>query len=202
MKNIFQKIKHVADNHPLKRAVIVVDKAGNESRTVSYQTLVVDVEACARSLLRSGIAPEETVAVVFPNSYDFVVAVLAVFAIGGRLLPLNPGFREDEIIYCLNSTATRAIFYPKGLDTVASYIEEKGVAAFCHTNFAQEPEDLSINLPLLTAEDSGCGGVYMFSSGSTGKSKRISRSQQDILHEFDMLAQTVSLSDDEEDSWD
>lgn len=188
MNNIFNRIKSFASQHPDKLAIAIVD---NDDRVeVNYKSLVLDVELCAAQLSRSGILPGEVVAVVFPNGYDFVVAVLAVLSVGARLLPLNPGFREDEINFCLESSAVRAVFYPEDLGIVSTYVKEKSIIGFSGIAFPVSEND---EMP----SESDSGGLYMFSSGSTGKSKRISRSQQDILCEYEMLAQTVSLTGDE-----
>ncbi|MGW2635077.1 type I polyketide synthase [Streptomyces chattanoogensis] len=56
-----------------------------------------DVDALARGLQESGIAPGDVVAVRLPNCWEFVTLHLAVAAVGGVLLPLHEGTTLPEV---------------------------------------------------------------------------------------------------------
>src|SRR4029078_9759955 len=76
------------------------------------------VDAAARGLLATGIAPGDRVAVWAPNSTEWVVAALGITNAGGVLVPVNTRFKGTEAAYVLARSGARALFTVRGfLDT-------------------------------------------------------------------------------------
>ena len=68
---------------------------------LSCRQLQEAVEAFAASLLAAGIQPGDRVALVLPNSIEFVVAFLAITRIRAMAAPLNPEYRAGEFEFFL-----------------------------------------------------------------------------------------------------
>lgn len=149
------------------------------------------IENTAATLHAAGVRPGQAVAVAFPNSLDFVVASFASFALRAVLVPLNPRFTADELRHCLQLTSPAAILHPESISALLTEVAAAGTLRWTRTETAQGPGGevpQGESGPTLT-------GLYMFSSGSTGKSKRVTRTQEQLLGEFDALAQCVALGE-------
>lgn len=186
MQSIYSRIK--------ERSVLAADKAAVivDGQIKTYAELIADVELCAGSISARGVSSTDCIAVVLPNGYRFVVSVLAVMALGARLVPLNPAFRPEELERYFQDCNVAAIFYQQGLQGVEQYLQHSRAVGFV------ESDVLDSNFSTFSDEhSSGESALHMFSSGSTGKSKRITRTQKNIVDEFDMLAATLKLSSNE-----
>src|SRR4051812_47620751 len=94
------------------------DAVVDGARRVGYAELLERVEHAARSLMASGIAPGERVAVWAPNSIEWIVAALGITMSGGVLVPVNTRFKGTEAAYVLARSGARALFTVRGfLDT-------------------------------------------------------------------------------------
>jgi len=175
--------KH-ARTHPQVPAVQV------EATVTTYGELLDQVEQCAAALSAHGCVAGSPVAVVLPNSLDFVVATLAIFAIGGILVPLSPKFKEDELRHCIVTSKPKAVFHPVALETL--------IAPLCgpETLRAHSTAELMGQGRFVASQevDLAAPALYMFSSGSTGKSKRVTRTQRNLLAEYDAFVATANVN--------
>lgn len=178
--SVFQHFREVAERDPNATALL----AGNERWT--YGQLLQRVLQCVAGLRHAGVQWGDAVVVVLPNSVDFVVTAFATFALGGILVPLNPKYRAEEIEQHLQLCSPRAVLHTPDLEGVLSgsgvAIRASDIAAL------SRPVDSA-----LASDGAALTGLYMFSSGSTGKSKRITRTQQQVLGEFEALASRLQL---------
>jgi len=186
LETIYSRLREVACRQPGKNAVVVDD------RVYTFQQLLADIDANAARLNSEGIQPSDCVGVLFGNSYEFIVAAFAVFASGAKLVPLNPKFAAEELEYYLDNASVKWLFYPAGHETSLAYLESRLVQGSSEV----------LGLPPAAATpkqdfDIAASGLYMFSSGSTGKSKRVTRSQANLLAEYDAIAKMVNLQGDD-----
>lgn len=160
-----------------------------EDGYVSRADMAREVLRCAAGLQQRGCVLGSPVAVVIPNGPDFIIATLAVFAIGGILVPLTPKFKDDEIRHCIETSMPRVVLHPASLEDLM----ERTVAAEIHR--VHSVSELSSDAEFVppAAIDRAAPALYMFSSGSTGKSKRVTRTQGHLLAEYDALAATAGL---------
>jgi long-chain acyl-CoA synthetase len=163
---------------------LVID--GQEYR---YAELVARVNRCAAGLARAGVRAGDAVAVAFPNSLDFVVGAFAAFALDAILVPLNPRFKEDELRHYLQLSRPTALLYPPSMQALVDTLDVPSKARATSTEAVSVDEAGELapsGSELLT-------GIYMFSSGSTGKSKRVTRTQAQVFGEYQALVETIGL---------
>jgi acyl-CoA synthetase (AMP-forming)/AMP-acid ligase II len=87
-------------------------------RRIDFAGLRQRVDAAAKALLTTGIAPGDRVAVWAPNSLDWIVAALGITTAGAVLVPINTRFRGVEAASILERSGTRVLFTVRGfLDT-------------------------------------------------------------------------------------
>jgi long-chain acyl-CoA synthetase len=183
-ENIYSRF-HAAVHAGAHRPAVLVD-----DRTTTYSELLALVESCAAGLQAHGCGEGSPIAVVLPNSLEFVVATLATFAIGGILVPLNPKFKEDELRHCIETSAPQAIFHSTAAAGLLASLA--GPDVLCVAGMATASSERAFVAPRRI--DPGAPALYMFSSGSTGKSKRVTRTQRHLLAEYDALAATAGLT--------
>ena len=102
----------------------------DEGVRTRYDELLVVVRRAARALLAQGVAHGERVAIWAPNGKGWIVAALAVHAVGGVLVPINTRFKGAEAAYVLARSGARLLFTVDaflGTDFV-TLLAESGVA--------------------------------------------------------------------------
>ena len=77
----------------------------------SYEELHRNVIRRAQYLSKLGIAKGEKMALIIPNSPDFIVMYIAALKIGIVLVPINPDLTPQEITYIISNA--RAIASPR-----------------------------------------------------------------------------------------
>lgn len=89
--NISARLREQAKNHGSKTAVTVNDAS------VDFATLDRLIDREALRLQGAGITKGDTVAVMLPNSLEFVIAYFAVLRLGAVFMGLDPRLTEGEL---------------------------------------------------------------------------------------------------------
>jgi acyl-CoA synthetase (AMP-forming)/AMP-acid ligase II len=77
--------------------------------TISYKALTEQVERLSGQLRNAGLKPGDSVAIVLPNSLEFLVIFLALTHAGLVAALLNPADKADEIRFFIEDSQARAI---------------------------------------------------------------------------------------------
>lgn len=185
---LYESLRNTATNHPAKAAIVAGD------HVVTYAGLLQEVDRLAIKLKALGVTNGSTVAVLIPNSVEFVAATFAVFAVHGVAVPINTRFQSDEINYYLETSQVGLILYSE-----TSTQALVGIASDIPRHLVQIGTSIDpARMPVVddgTAED--MSAIHMYSSGSTGKPKRVTRTQANLRAEYEALAATVALTDHE-----
>lgn len=136
-------------------------------RSLSYLDVENYSTALAQRLIKIGVSPGTFVGVCFEKSIWTVVAILAVFKVGGVYVPIDPAYPRARIIEVVNTVEIRTAL---ASDLGASILE--GVCA----NIVTVRNDLSfsslVSIPPTRSTPSSTA-YLLFTSGSTGKPKGI-----------------------------
>ena len=90
-------------------------------RSLSYTELSRAVQATAGRLRARGVGHGTVVAIVAPNSIDWLVAALGTIAAGGTVTGAHPGYVAEELAHQLTDAhAELALVSPDCLDTVTA----------------------------------------------------------------------------------
>ena len=76
---------------------------------VSYKALAGQIERLSGQLRGAGLKPGDAVAIVLPNSLEFLVVFLALAHASLVAAPLNPADKPDEIRFFLKDAQARAV---------------------------------------------------------------------------------------------
>jgi acyl-CoA synthetase (AMP-forming)/AMP-acid ligase II len=178
-------LERAASLYPTRDALV------DERDRLTYSGLAADVEMTARAIVGSGVEPGDRVAIWAPNTTEWAIAALAIYAAGAVLVPLNTRFKGAEAAYILDRADVRLLFTVtdflatdyvellRGADPVASLKEIvvlRGAPApdtvswhaFLDRADRVIPEELAARRDALTGDDLS---DILFTSGTTGRPK-------------------------------
>ena len=76
------------------------------SNTISYGNLLHQIESFKNDLISLGITKKDRIAIVLPNSIEFVVTFLAVSSVA-TVAPLNPSYKSEEFEFYIKDITTK-----------------------------------------------------------------------------------------------
>lgn len=101
----YQALVHCADQFP-DREGLVFPETG---RRLTFAQWLRDAKALAVALQRAGIRPGEAVAIWAENRAEWLVAQVAIAAIGAVLVPVNTHFRAEDVRHVLTHANVAAV---------------------------------------------------------------------------------------------
>ncbi len=170
---------------------VVLTAAGEDWSALKLRDLV---ETCVGELLAGGVTPGDRIATLMPNSPEMLVATLAVFRVGGVLVPINVRNHESDTHHILEQAGARVVLtrgpvqgLPRGLRTVdlspwmSSQAPPSLAARADGDRFAptvRHPDDLA---------------VLFYTSGSTGRPKGVMITHRALMHGIDSVCTYLPL---------
>ena len=108
-------ITAIPDNYPalVKRAATEfggMEAIKDGTISLTYTELSEHIDLCAAALVASGIKTGDRVAVWAPNTWEWVVAGLAVLNAGAVMVPVNTRFKGREAAYVLRKAEVKLLF--------------------------------------------------------------------------------------------
>jgi len=175
-----------AEADPDRDAIVYRDER------ISFATLVDRVERMASGLVGLGIGAGDAVGLVLRDDPWFVSAFYAITAIGAKVVPANPAFKQAELDFWFRTTDARAVIIS---DERTAGVCERIAAGFnppAQVIGSGPGHGQTLTLERLV-EDGSPGRleprppeeplVGQFSSGSTGRPKRLDRTNAQCLAE-------------------
>ncbi|MFF8594381.1 non-ribosomal peptide synthase/polyketide synthase [Streptomyces sp. NPDC015220] len=128
---------------------------------LTYRELDQRANRLARALIRRGVAPEASVAVLLERSADLVVAILAIVKAGGAYVPLDSRFPQSRIDLILQEAGAELVLTEDVLTAlIRSETDCSDPEVRCH------PDQLA---------------YVMYTSGSTGRPKGVAVTHRDVV---------------------
>ena len=173
-------------------------------RDLFYPELQQQIGHSAVALRGLGIAKGDRVALLLPKGLEFIEIHLAALALGAVVLPLNPGYRPEEIAYFLSDSETNLLVsYQEKYDEL-----HKALLGFpdipvllidgqCPNGISYPRllnQDLAgLDLPYPTSEEDPA--ILCYTSGTTGRSKGAMITHGNLIHNLLALHQTWQWSE-------
>jgi HIP---CoA ligase len=186
----------------------------DEGVTLSFAELAAAVRRAARALMALGVARGDRVALWAPNTWEWVVAALAVHASGGVLVPINTRFKGAEAAEVLAKSGARALFTTVGflgtdyvallrqsdvpLPALGTIVALRGPAPTGTLDWdgflqgAARVSDADAEARALAVEPGDLSDI-LFTSGTTGRPKGVRCTHAQTLRAFHDWAETVGL---------
>jgi fatty-acyl-CoA synthase len=198
-----------AHNTPDKEALVEYD-AGGTPRRLTWRELDQEVNRLCHALVKRGVGGGDGVALMLPNSVEYLVAQLALARIGCTAVQIGYRLKAAEIGYILQNAEPRATVvhaaYQDAMIEARVKVGQSGPVLVVGANgtarpgvdgyeaaLAAEPGDAP---PRVTGHDGG--GVIIYTSGTTGKPKGARRKwkQTGLDAVADMIHQVGMSHDD------
>ena len=168
--------------------------------SVTYGELARSALGFASYLYSRGVRKGDRVAIFLPKSIEFIVAVFGVSLSGAVSVPINSSFKTDEVGFYLEHSGARLIVTGdesinaalkassgRGIEAVSI----KGDKAAWKSPGNQHDE----------AAEAGVGpddeAIYLYSTGSTGKPKRVARTHYNLSALADNHTETVGWTEED-----
>jgi acyl-CoA synthetase (AMP-forming)/AMP-acid ligase II len=165
---------------------------------ITYAQLAARVDAIARALIASGIAPGDRVATMVPPSLEFWLTYLASVSIGAVWMGLNPRYQLPEYQYLLDDAQPRLVFCKAEYEDRPYLRELLDIGAQVETFVALGPTTgRALDFEAFLARGAGCDdaalaarraavepediAVIVYTSGTTGKPKGAMLSHRAIM---------------------
>jgi acyl-CoA synthetase (AMP-forming)/AMP-acid ligase II len=114
----------------------------------TYRSLAEQVDSLAATLRQSGLQPGDPVAIVLPNSLEYLATFLAITRARLIAAPLNPAYKAEEFRFYLEDAGVRAVIVPPEANPVRQTAQE-------------------LNLPIWIASRDAQGRVHLEGEGLT-----------------------------------
>jgi long-chain acyl-CoA synthetase len=138
-----------------------------------------------------GVRAGDRVALILPNSSEFVIAYLASLAVGAISVPLTDRYTESEVRSFVEACGVSLLITAEQFRPLCEEaVTQVRTAVLFTEEWGDLDRDVHWTAPLLDAD---APVMYQFSSGSTGRPKRIARTHRQLLFELDSLAETLGF---------
>jgi long-chain acyl-CoA synthetase len=170
-------------------------------KRVNYGTLDLMVRTLSSFLLSRGIKHGDKVGLLLPNSIEFITSFFSIASIGAISVPINIAYKEDEIRFYVSHSHVKVLITDERLKSVAEKVTT-GAGASIVVIKGNETDLLfsqtvynrgsSRTTPTISPSDEA---IYLYSTGSTGEPKRVSRTHFNLVALADNHTQTVKWAE-------
>lgn len=193
-----QMLFQIATSYPEKEALI-----SNQQRLV-YRELYEQVAGLGAGLAQLGIQETDIVAILLPNSIEFVLSFCALARLKAIVLPLNPLLKDAEVEKIFQETPVKALItdqrHVANFQNLALRLGK--MMTFITSDQGEAPLHYLYNLI-----QSGKGQsepveyegnvLCQYSSGSTGRPKQLYRTQHNLFWEARDFTETAHITADD-----
>jgi acyl-CoA synthetase (AMP-forming)/AMP-acid ligase II len=168
------------------------------SVVVSYKSLAEQIERLSGQLRSAGLKPGDRVAIVLPNSLEFLVVFLALTRARLVAAPLNPASKPAEIRFFIEDSQARAIVADGANTTVREASAGLGLPIWQPRVGSRGVVELP-DLPAASRTTIDVPGpddvaVFSYSSGTTGRPKCVPLTHANVLWSSRNIAEHYVLT--------
>ncbi|MEM6565884.1 MAG: AMP-binding protein, partial [Pseudomonadota bacterium] len=164
-----------------------------DGRSVTYAALVQQAARYAHQIVKAGLAPGDRLAVQIEKSADALAVYAACTQTGVIFLPLNTAYTAQEVSYFLENSGARLMLCDQSFETALEPVAQKAGVALETLNAdgsgsfvaaaARHPETFDT-----VPRAAGDLAAFLYTSGTTGRSKGAMLTQDNLLSNAQTLA--------------
>jgi long-chain acyl-CoA synthetase len=194
MKVVPDLLRHSAMAY--SEGIAVVD---GQKRT-TYRTLLSMVQDLTSLLVSNGVGHGDRVAILLPNSLEFITSFFSALEIGAISVPLNTAYKETEFEFYMSNSSPRIVLTEEALKPMAEkYAEETGASVVVIrgdiTDYSYPSDGVPRKIKYNPKPDDEA--IYLYSTGSTGKPKCVARTHLNLIALAENHTQTVGWTEND-----
>jgi len=174
---------------------------------ITYQDFNCTVNRIANAFIKMKVKKGEMVAIMLPNSTDFLYVWMALNKIGAIEVLINVGFQETELTYVLQHSEASAIVIYEDYYSVLSHIRRKELPSLKNVIFVGDTTP-SGTIPFSTLFDEkdelewhdileDDPAVCIYTSGTTARPKGVLHSHRSWVVTGEAYAYTVGITSED-----
>ena len=169
-----------------------------DGKRLTYRNLYSNVQDLSSFLVSKGVVKGDKVAIFLPNSIEYIVAFFSIAYIGAVSVPINTAYKEEEVNYFVSNSSPRIFLTDEKLKNLAEktvnaigaeVVVIKGVKT--DWTYSNVERQFSIEWSIDSLDEA----IYLYSTGSTGKPKRVARTHSNLIALAENHSQTVGWTD-------
>jgi surfactin family lipopeptide synthetase C len=153
---------------------------------ITYAELNARANRLAHHLQALGVGPEVLVGLCIERSFDFVVALLAIFKTGGAYLPLDPTYPRERLEFMLKDAGIAVLVT---LDRMVSALPSMGLT-LVRLDADHHLLDRHPNIEPTTRLSPQQLAYVIYTSGSTGQPKGVAVEHMQVLNRLHWMWET------------
>ena len=192
-ETICDAIAHWAALTPSAPAIMAPDRG-----VLSYQALLRVTDEVAAAIERAGVKRGDHVAVVLPNGPEMAVAALATMR-NATCAPLNPGFKRDEFLFCLQDLRVSAVLLAHDergpIRAAANELNVQTIELMCDQAWPAGQVEIAHERTVLHTMPPGGddAAIVLHTSGTTSRPKIVPLTQRNLSCSARNVARTLRL---------
>lgn len=168
------------------RTALTFLRDGRVETQMTFDQLLFDVNRFAATLHQRGVGKGDRVILFIPKSMIAVIAHFAILKIGAMAVPLNPGFKQNEMEYLLGDARAKLIILEPDKKALVTRIDPAAQLMEIETSRSyQEIDDFLSPVEAMPtveiAEDDP--GLVIYTSGTTGSPKGAVLTHKNLIHD-------------------
>ncbi len=183
-----------------RKVAIAFFRQGRLETEIRYAELWDDAGRLAATFAQMGVGRGDRVLLFLPKSLFFVTAHLALQRIGAVAVPLNPGFKHDEVAYLAgDSDAVLAVAGPaqaeilRDVDTDLKTVTIDTDRPYGEIDFFRRAESVPPVVKVLPDDPA----LIIYTSGTTGRPKGAVLTHGNLVHDAANVIHIWKISPDD-----
>lgn len=161
-----------------------------------YAELDAEANRAAARFLDEGVRPGDPVMLYLPKSVAAVVCHLGLVKLGAVSVPVNPGFRQGEMVYLIEQTRPRAMVAGTGQAGICRAID--AALPLWEIDTEVPYADLGLDrfpaAPVEALPAPDAPAVIIYTSGTTGKPKGAVLTHANLVHDAEKIVSIWEIS--------
>lgn len=209
IKNLKELIISSTEIYKNKVAYKVKNRPGGEFVDITYGKVREDIDALGTGLIDLGLK-DKRIALVGDNSYTWLLTYFATVCGVGEIVPLDKNLPGDEIVDLIKRSGAKAVVFTKSSEKSLSCINDENMSKLLYISMGKENDEgniLSFNKIIQRGKqlihegsrefteakvNSKQMATLMFTSGTTGMSKGVMMSHENISQNVYNMSKLVS----------
>lgn len=195
--NLVEVLKLYQASEPNRPHIYLQDEKGQE-QVIHYGHLYESATKVAQGLVKYGLKPTETVAIMLPTSEEFFYAFYGVLLAGGVPVPIYPPFRADQIeeyakreALILRNAGVRILITFQQAEALSKLLQAF-IPSLIGVITVQALVTTGNGLPEITLEPRDAA-LIQYTSGSTGNPKGVLLSHQNLLANIRSFGKAIDI---------